>query len=80
MLFSQSAQLYLEAMIFCLGPVWSLTPSFRAEKSRTVRNLTEFLHLEVETPWVSLEDILRGTRTTNFIHYSKILSMKGLMD
>src|SRR5919205_1003696 len=56
---SQSAQLYLEAMIFCLGPVWSLTPSFRAEKSRTVRHLTEFLHLEVEAPWVSLEDILR---------------------
>ena len=55
---SQSAQLYLEAMIFCLGPVWSLTPSFRAEKSRTVRHLTEFSHLEAEAPWVNLEDIL----------------------
>jgi asparaginyl-tRNA synthetase len=56
---SQSAQLYLEAMIFSLGPVWSLTPSFRAEKSRTVRHLTEFLHLEAEAPWVSLEDLLK---------------------
>ena len=57
---SQSAQLYLEAMIFCLGPVWSLTPSFRAEKSRTVRHLAEFLHLEAEAPWIiNLEDILR---------------------
>src|SRR5919206_1955067 len=56
---SQSAQLYLEAMIFCLGPVWSLTPSFRAEKSRTVRHLAEFSHLEAEAPWVSLEDILK---------------------
>lgn len=55
---SQSAQLYLEAMIFCLGPVWSLTPSFRAEKSRTVRHLAEFSHLEAEAPWVKLEDIL----------------------
>ncbi|HLG37161.1 MAG TPA: asparagine--tRNA ligase [Nitrososphaera sp.] len=55
---SQSAQLYLEAMIFSLGPVWSLTPSFRAEKSRTVRHLAEFSHLEAEAPWVSLEDIL----------------------
>jgi asparaginyl-tRNA synthetase len=54
---SQSAQLYLEAMIFSLGPVWSLMPSFRAEKSRTVRHIAEFLHLEAETPWVELEDI-----------------------
>jgi asparaginyl-tRNA synthetase len=55
---SQSAQLYLESMTFCLGPVWSLTPSFRAEKSRTVRHLVEFSHLEAEAPWVNMEDIL----------------------
>jgi asparaginyl-tRNA synthetase len=56
---SQSAQLYLEAMIFSLGPVWSLTSSFRAEKSRTIRHLAEFSHLEAEAPWVELEDILK---------------------
>lgn len=55
---SQSAQLYLESMTFCLGPVWSLNPSFRAEKSRTVRHLAEFSHLEAEAPWINLEDIL----------------------
>jgi asparaginyl-tRNA synthetase len=56
---SQSAQLYLEAMIFCLGPVWSLTSSFRAERSRTIRHLAEFSHLEAEAPWIALEDILK---------------------
>jgi asparaginyl-tRNA synthetase len=56
---SQSAQLYLEAMIFCLGPVWSLTSSFRAERSRTIRHLAEFSHLEAEAPWIALEDIMK---------------------
>ena len=56
---SQSAQPYLEAMIFSLGPVWSLTSSFRAERSRTVRHLAEFSHLECESPWVSLRDLLQ---------------------
>ncbi len=52
---SQSAQMYLEAMIFSLERVWSLTPSFRAEKSRTVRHLAEYWHLEEEAAWVNNE-------------------------
>ncbi|MFA5313047.1 MAG: asparagine--tRNA ligase [Methanomassiliicoccales archaeon] len=48
---SQSAQMYLEALIFSLEKVYAITPSFRAEKSRTTRHLTEFWHLELEEAW-----------------------------
>ena len=52
---SQTAQFYLEALIFSCERVWALTPSFRAEKSRTPRHLTEFWHLEMEAAWVDNE-------------------------
>lgn len=49
---SQSSQLYLEALVFGLERVYCLLPSFRAEKSRTRKHLTEFQHLEAESAWV----------------------------
>jgi asparaginyl-tRNA synthetase len=52
---SQSAQFYLESLIFSLEKVYSLTPSFRAEKSRTPRHLAEYWHLEMEAAWVDNE-------------------------
>lgn len=52
---SQSAQFYLEALTFSLEKVWALTPSFRAEKSRTPRHLAEYWHLEMEAAWVTNE-------------------------
>lgn len=55
---SQSAQLYLEALLFPHERVYALTPSFRAEKSRTPRHLTEYLHLEVELAWCDLAGLL----------------------
>ncbi len=56
---SQSAQLYLEALIYVLEKVWSLTPSFRAERSRTRRHLAEYWHLEPEAAWYTMEDMMR---------------------
>jgi asparaginyl-tRNA synthetase len=55
---AQTAQLYLEAMLVPHERVYSLTPSFRAEKSRTPRHLTEYLHLEVELAWCDLDQLL----------------------
>jgi asparaginyl-tRNA synthetase len=55
---SQSAQLYLEALIVPHERVYALTPSFRAEKSRTPRHLTEYWHLEVELAWCDLTGLL----------------------
>jgi asparaginyl-tRNA synthetase len=55
---SQSAQLYLEALLFPNERVYALTPSFRAEKSRTPRHLTEYLHLEAELAWCDLSGLL----------------------
>ena len=55
---SQTAQLYLEAMLAPHERVYAVTPSFRAEKSRTPRHLTEYTHLEVELAWCDLDGLL----------------------
>jgi asparaginyl-tRNA synthetase len=55
---SQSAQLYLESLIFGLEKVYSITPSFRAEKSRTTRHLAEYWHIEGEMAWTGLYEMI----------------------
>ncbi|MEB3806419.1 MAG: asparagine--tRNA ligase [Desulfurococcales archaeon] len=56
---TQSSQFYLEALIFSLERVWTLAPSFRAERSRTRRHLYEYWHLEAEEAWAGMEDEMR---------------------
>ncbi|ABL78249.1 asparagine--tRNA ligase [Thermofilum pendens] len=56
---TQSSQFYLEALIYSLEKVYTVAPSFRAEKSRTRRHLTEFWHAEAEVAWTGLEGILK---------------------
>ena len=61
---SQSAQMYLEVLIFSLEKVWALTPSFRAEKSKTARHLTEYWHLEGEAAWMDMFEMMKVIEET----------------
>jgi asparaginyl-tRNA synthetase len=53
---SQTWQLYAEAAIFSLEKIYNMGPTFRAEKSRTPRHLSEFWMAEVETAWMNLDE------------------------
>ena len=55
---TQSGQLYVEATAAALGKVYCFGPTFRAEKSKTRRHLTEFWMLEPEAAYAHLEDMV----------------------
>jgi asparaginyl-tRNA synthetase len=56
---TQSGQLYVEATAAALGKVYTFGPTFRAEKSKTRRHLTEFWMLEPEASYSHLEDMMQ---------------------
>ena len=54
---SQTWQLYAEAAIFSLEKIYNVGPTFRAEKSKTSRHLSEFWMAEMEAAWIDLHDL-----------------------
>ena len=55
---TQSGQLYVEATALALGKVYSFGPTFRAEKSKTRRHLTEFWMIEPEVAYMDLDELM----------------------
>jgi len=65
---TQSGQLYMEAAAMAFGKAYCFGPTFRAEKSKTRRHLTEFWMVEPEVAFMSLEeDMVLAERFISFI-------------
>ncbi len=64
---TQSGQLYNEATAAAFGKVYCFGPTFRAEKSKTRRHLTEFWMVEPEMAYATLEDVM--TLAERFLSY-----------
>ncbi|MEK6973957.1 MAG: asparagine--tRNA ligase [Nanoarchaeota archaeon] len=63
MFLAQTWQLQAEPAIFALEKIYTIAPSFRAEKSKTSRHLTEYWHAEMEYAWANfdgLQDYIEG--------------------
>src|SRR3989344_5136357 len=58
MYLTQTWQLYAEAGIFALEKIYCIAPSFRAERSKTSRHLTEYWHAEMEAAWLHFADLM----------------------
>ena len=65
---TQSGQLYIEATAMALGKVYSFGPTFRAEKSKTRRHLTEFWMVEPELAYATIDDLMDlGENLVSFV-------------
>ncbi|MBN2042264.1 MAG: asparagine--tRNA ligase, partial [Candidatus Aenigmarchaeota archaeon] len=81
---SQSWQLYAEAAVFALEKVYDMSPTFRAERSKTSRHLAEFWMAEMEAAWMKLDEVTEVAKDeVRFIiqevlkHNKKELSLLG---
>ncbi|MFA5211218.1 MAG: asparagine--tRNA ligase [Patescibacteria group bacterium] len=70
---SQTGQLYIEAAIFSHGRVFDFGPTFRAEKSKTRRHLTEFWMMDAEMAFVNLDENLKIQEELIRFMVSKVL-------
>ena len=77
---TESSQLYAEAMVPALEKVYTFAPSYRAEKSRTTKHLTEYWHLEPEAAYYNLEKIMKLQESLVSSIASRLAKEKGLMD
>ncbi len=74
---TQSGQLYIESTAMALGKVYSFGPTFRAEKSKTRRHLTEFWMVEPEMAYATLDDVM--TLAEGFLSFlvSRVLARRA---
>jgi asparaginyl-tRNA synthetase len=75
---TQSGQLYIESTALALGKVYSFGPTFRAEKSKTRRHLTEFWMVEPEWAYAGLDDLMELAE--NFLSFivDRVLTRRAL--
>lgn len=73
---SQSGQLYMEAGAMAFGRVYCFGPSFRAEKSKTRRHLTEFWMVEPEIAFADLEELMAWSEKLIYFMIERVLEKR----
>jgi asparaginyl-tRNA synthetase len=74
---TQSGQLYNEANAMALGRVYCFGPTFRAEKSKTRRHLTEFWMVEPEMAYANLDDVMELAESLVVSVVGRVLEKRG---
>src|ERR1051325_4511260 len=74
---TQSGQLYNEATAAAFGKVYCFGPTFRAEKSKTRRHLTEFWMVEPEMAYATLDDVKRVAEELLVFIVGRVLENRG---